>query len=98
MTTFDEQWDLLEGQHVAHSMVRQFPAWQRRRRLHRRVVAVVLAAVLVVAAMVPLLRPAEPLSGDYTLVCCNRSQQFTDQQWADLAAILLDDNNNSILI
>ena len=36
--------------------------------------------------------------GDYTLVCSNRSQQFTDQQWADLAAVLLDDNNNSILI
>jgi hypothetical protein len=45
-----------------------------------------------------LLRPSEPLSGDYTLVCSNRSQQFTDQQWADLAAVLLDDNNNSILI
>ncbi|MBR1549948.1 MAG: hypothetical protein IJ634_04855 [Bacteroidales bacterium] len=98
MTTFDEQWDLLEGQHMAHSMVRQFPAWQRRRRLQRRVVAAVLAAVLIVAAVVPLLRPSAPLSGDYTLVCCNRTQTFSDQQWADLAAILLDDNNNSLMI
>ena len=55
-----------------------------------------VVAVTAVAAM--LLRPSEPLSGDYTLVCSNRSQQFTDQQWADLAAVLLDDNNNSILI
>lgn len=97
MHTFDEQWELLEGQHVARSMVRQLPAWQRRRRLRRRVaLTVVVAAVTAVAAM--LLRPSEPISGDYTLVCSNRSQQFTDQQWADLAAVLLDDNNNSILI
>lgn len=101
MTTFDEQWELLEGQHVARSMVRQLPAWQRRRRLRRRVALTVVGvtavtAVAAVAAM--LLRPSEPLSGDYTLVCSNRSQQFTDQQWADLAAVLLDDNNNSILI
>ena len=42
MTTFDEQWELLEGQHVARSMVRQLPAWQRRRRLHRRMALTVV--------------------------------------------------------
>lgn len=98
MTTFDEQWELLEGQHVARSMVRQLPAWQRRRRLRRRVALTVMGVAAVTAVAAMLLRPSEPLSGDYTLVCSNRSQQFTDQQWADLAAVLLDDNNNSILI
>ena len=98
MTTFDEQWELLEGQHVARSMVRQLPAWQRRRRLRRRVALTVVGVAAVTAVAAMLLHPSEPLSGDYTLVCSNRSQQFTDQQWADLAAVLLDDNNNSILI
>lgn len=98
MTTFDEQWELLEGQHVARSMARQLPAWQRRRRLHRRMALTVVGVVAVATAAALLLRPDKPLPGDYTLVCSNRSQQFTDQQWADLAAVLLDDNNNSILI
>lgn len=98
MHTFDEQWELLEGQHVARSMVRQLPAWQRRRRLRRRVALTVVCVAAVAAVAAMLLRPSEPLSGDYTLVCSNRSQQFTDQQWADLAAVLLDDNNNNILI
>jgi hypothetical protein len=98
MTTFDEQWELLEGQHVARNMVRQLPAWQRRRRLRRRMALTVVGVVAVATAAALLLRPDKPLPGDYTLVCSNRSQQFTDQQWADLAAVLLDDNNNSILI
>ena len=58
----------------------------------------VVGVVAVATAAALLLRPDKPLPGDYTLVCSNRSQQFTDQQWADLAAVLLDDNNNSILI
>ncbi len=84
--TFEELWEHEERQGLQQRLQQDYPAWQRRRRLRRGVLASV-TVVAVVAVILPFTFHLSPLTS-YDYVCCNRSG-IADAHWADVASNIL---------
>ena len=84
--TFDSIWEQEERQGLQQRLQQDYPAWLRRRRLRRRVLASV-TVVAVVAVILPFTFHLSPLTS-YDYVCCNRSG-IAEGHWATVAADIL---------
>ena len=84
--TFDSIWEQEERQGLQQRLRQDYPAWQRRRRLRRGVLASV-TVVAVVAVILPFTFHLSPLTS-YDYVCCNRSG-IAEGHWAKVASNIL---------
>ena len=84
--TFDSIWEQEERQGLQQRLQQDYPAWLRRRRLRRGVLASV-TVVAVVAVILPFTFHLSPLTS-YDYVCCNRSG-IAEGHWATVAADIL---------
>lgn len=83
--TFDELWNQEEQQGLLSRLKKDYPAWQR----HRRVRHTVLASVAVLAVTVGIaLHSTLSTLQSYDAVCCNRTT-FPESHWAEVAANIL---------
>ena len=83
--TLDEIWEQEELQGLERRLLGEYPAWKRRRRTRRALVASV-SALLVAGISIFNFQFSTPK--DYDYVCCNRST-FPDNHWAEVAGNIL---------
>ena len=83
--TFDNIWEQEERLAVQQRLQREYPAWQRRRRVRRTAIATV--AVLIVAG-ISNFNFQFSIPKAYDSVACNRST-FPDSHWAEEAGRIL---------
>ena len=83
--TFDSIWEQEEQQGLQQRLRQDYPAWLRRRKQRRTMLASI--AVLVVAGFSSFIFQSST-SKDYDYVCCNRGG-VADAHWADVASHIL---------
>ena len=82
---FDNIWEMEEQQALQQRLQREYPAWQRQRRVRRTTVASV--AVLLVAG-ISIFNFQFSIHKGYDSVVCNRSG-IADAHWAEVAGHIL---------
>ena len=87
--TFDNLWEQKERQALLGRLHREYPAWQRKRKVRRTVLASV-AVLAVVGFSIFNFQLSTPKG--YDSVACNRST-FPDDHWANVASHVLVRNN-----
>ena len=83
--TFDSIWEQEERQGLQQRLRQDYPAWLRRRKQRRTMLATI--AVLVVAGF-SIFNFQSSTSKDYDYVCCNRSG-IAEGHWAKVASNIL---------
>ena len=83
--TFDNLWEQEERQAVQQRLQREYPVWQRRRRVRQTTLTSV--AVLVVAG-ISIFNFQSSIPQGYDYVACNRSG-IADAHWANVASDIL---------
>ncbi|MBQ8703787.1 MAG: hypothetical protein IJ524_05385 [Bacteroidales bacterium] len=82
---FDNIWEKEEQQALTKRLQREYPAWQRRRRMGRRAVA---AVAVVLVAGISIFNFQFSIPRGYDSVACNRST-FPASHWAEEAGRIL---------
>jgi hypothetical protein len=82
--TFDSIWEQEEQQGLQQRLRQDYPAWLRRRRMRRTIMATVVVAIAVISPFTFHLSPAH----GYDYVACNRSG-IAESHWAKVASNIL---------